>query len=171
MRFRRLMFGLMPPKFSTPDDEQDYIAKFKRLSDYLCKLRETDSATDEIKIISSADCQQNLFETRTVTGIDWMRRSVVQLRKGKHDPFEWIELATDYDFSTRKSYRIVFNWLAASSGKVDTQVQLLHRRCTQYGLTLIPFPQTSISRDLLLNPVRFSVVFETSVPNAFRLTH
>jgi hypothetical protein len=55
-----------------------------------------------------------------------MKRSAVQLRKGKRDPFEWVELASDAEFVTTKSYRIVYNWLAASSGKVDTQLQLLH---------------------------------------------
>lgn len=159
MRFRRLTFGLIPPKFSANDNEQEYIAKFKRLSEYLCKLKETDTATDDIKLVSSADPQPNLSETKTVTGVDSMRKSTVQLRKGKHDPFEWIELATDPEFSTSKSYRIIFNWLAASSGKVDTQLQLLHRRCTQYGLSLVVFPQTSISRDLLLNPLKAPPTF------------
>lgn len=168
MRFRRLTFGLIPPKFSTDAEEQEYISKFKRLLEYLCKLKETDSAVDDIKIMASTDPEPNLFETRYVTGLDSMRRSTVQLRKGKHDPFEWIELATDNEFSTRKSYRVIFNWLAASSGKVDAQVQLLHRRCTQYGLSLITFPQTSISRDLLLNPVSvcYALLFGSLCPSS-----
>ena len=153
MRFRRLMFGLIPPKLYTPEDEQDYIAKFKRLLEYLNKLREVGAANADVKISSSTESNSNLYDTRSVTGIDSMKRSAVQLRKGKRDPFEWIELASDAELLTTKSYRIVYNWLAASSGKVDTQVQLLQRRCSQYGLTLIFFPQTSVSRDLLLNPV------------------
>lgn len=154
MRFRRLMFGLIPPRFTTPQEEEDYVAKFKRLSDYLCKLREADKAALDVKIVTSADSAPNLFETKNITGVDSMRKSAIQLRKGKKESFEWIELATDSEFSTSKSYRIMYNWLAASSNKVDNQVQLLHRRCIQYGLSLHVFPQTSISRDLLLNPVR-----------------
>lgn len=155
MRFRRLMFGLIPPKFSTLESEQEYIAKFKRLADYLCKLTDSDKETFDVKITSSVDPRPNLYETTAVTGFESMRRSTVQLRKGKQDhPFEWIELATDCDFSTSKSYRILIHWLAASSSKVETQAQLLYRRCTQYGLSLTIFPQTSISRDTLLNPVR-----------------
>ena len=158
MRFRRLMFAIIPPTFATSQEEEDYVAKFKRLSEYLCKLREADNTTLDVKVTTSEDKPPNLFETRNVTGADTMKKSAVQLRKGKLDPFEWIELATDAEFSTSKSYRIVYNWLAASSNKVDTQVQLLHRRCIQYGLSLIFFPQTSISRDLLLNPVRLSAL-------------
>lgn len=154
MRFRRLMFGLIPPRFTTSQEEEDYVAKFKRLSDYLCKLREADKAALDVKIVTSADSAPNLFETKNITGVDSMRKSAIQLRKGKKESFEWIELATDSEFSTSKSYRIMYNWLAASSYKVDNQVQLLHRRCIQYGLSLHVFPQTSISRDLLLNPVR-----------------
>jgi len=154
MRFRRLMYGLIPPKFKTPEDEQDYIGKFKRLAEYLIKVREVDSSAAGVIMSTSKDPAPNLFETKTVTGAESMYRSSVQLRKGKQDPFEWIELANDVEFSTSKSFRIVYNWLAASASKVDTQVQLLHRRCTQFGLNLIFFPQTSISRDLLLNPVR-----------------
>jgi hypothetical protein len=155
MRFRRLMYAVIPPKFSTPEEEEEYVVKFKRLLEYLSKLRESDGSNHDVKILSSSESPPNYFDTRTVTGVDSMIRSAIQLRKGKRDPFEWIELASDSEFSTSKSYRIVYNWLVASSGKVDTQVQLLHRRCTQYKLQLIFFPQTSISRDLLLNPVSY----------------
>ena len=157
MRFRRLMFGLIPPKLGTLKEEEDYIAKFKRLSEYLSKLRDADNVALDVKIVTSAESAPNLFETKKPTGADYMRKSAIQLRKGKKESFEWIELATDSEFSTSKSYRIVYNWLAASSSKVDYQVQLLHRRCIQYGLKLHFFPQTSISRDLLLNPVRVAL--------------
>lgn len=159
MRFRRLMFGLIPKKFSTVEEEQDFIAKFKRLIEYLGKLRESSDGELQIKIVPSSEDNTILFETKTVTGPDSMKRSTVQLKKGKRDSFEWFELALDSTFSPRKSYRVMYNWLAASSAKIDTQVQLLHRRCSQYGLTLFPFPQTSVSRDLLLNPVRTHTLF------------
>ena len=48
----------------------------------------------------------------------------------------------------------MFSWLVASSGKIDTQVQLLQRRCTQYGLKLVPFPQVTVSRNVYLNPFK-----------------
>ena len=56
-----------------------------------------------------------------------------------------------------KVYMYVMWWiisrLVASSAKVEAQVQLLQRRCVQYGLQLTPFPQSTISRNLFLNPV------------------
>jgi hypothetical protein len=49
--------------------------------------------------------------------------------------------------------------LVASSGKVDAQVQLLQRRCTQYGLNLVPYPQTTLSKSMYLNPFKAPALF------------
>jgi hypothetical protein len=158
MRFRRVGWLVIPDKFKDVVSEQEYIAKFQRLVEYLSKLREKEDPHDDldIKIVSSADEKLNqrdeVMAARRGTS-DAMVRFTVQLRKGKRDPFEWIEIAVDSTFDTARSYRIAINWLVASSAKVETQVQLLHRRCTQYGLHLTSFPQTTISRNLFLNPV------------------
>lgn len=45
----------------------------------------------------------------------------------------------------------MFNWLVASSTKVETQLQLLQRRFTQFGLNFISFSQTTVSWDLFLH--------------------
>jgi len=77
------------------------------------------------------------------------------LRKGgKRDTLEWMEVAVDSTFDTSWSYRIMFSWLVASSGKIDAQVQLLQRRCTQYGLNLVPFPQITLSKNVFLYPFK-----------------
>ena len=161
MRFRRNMFGLIPENFKDVAAEQDYISKFLRLVEYLSKLREKEDMRTAlgVKIISSADEKQNKREEvlKSRLGIsESMIRFVVQLRKGKRDPFEWIEIAIDSTFDTARSYRIMFNWLVASSAKVEAQVQLLHRRCNQFGLYLHSFPQTTISRNLFLHPVMYT---------------
>jgi hypothetical protein len=161
MRFRRLMFGLIPESFQDVGTEQEYIAKFSRLVEYLGKLREKEDSQSSlnINIVSSVDEKLDgggdLWKVRRGTS-DTMLRFTVQLsksRKGKRDPFEWIEIAVDSVFDTARSYRIMFNWLVASSAKVETQVQLLHRRCTQFGLHLISFPQTTISTNLFVHAV------------------
>jgi hypothetical protein len=158
MRFRRVMFGLVPESFKEAEAEQAYIAKFQRLIEYLEKLREKEDSESslKIKIVSSiderADGIDDVLKTRRGTS-ESMIRFTVQLRKGKRDPFEWIEMAVDSTFDTTKSYRIMFNWLVASSAKVEPQVQLLHRRCTQFGLQLISFPQTTVASNLFLHPV------------------
>jgi hypothetical protein len=156
------MVGLIPESFKDDcDAEKEYIAKFRRLVDYLSNLREKDDSQSslDIKILSSVDEQLNRKEEvlKSPRGTsDSMICFNVQLRKGKRDPFEWIEIAVDSVFDTSRSYRIMFNWLVASSAKVETQVQLLHRRCSQYGLNLMGFPQTSVSSNIFLNPVSFS---------------
>jgi hypothetical protein len=158
------MFGLIPESFKDVDAEQDYISKFLRLVEYLGKLREKEYSESniDIKIVSSADekinAEEEILKTRRPT-TDSMLSFIVQLRKGKRDPFEWIEIAIESTFDTSSSYRIMFNWLVASSSKVEAQVQLLHRRCTQFGLHLISFPQTTISRNLFLQPVSTEVRF------------
>eukprot|EP00541_Cyclophora_tenuis_P012136 CAMPEP_0116542456 /NCGR_PEP_ID=MMETSP0397-20121206/1026_1 /TAXON_ID=216820 /ORGANISM="Cyclophora tenuis, Strain ECT3854" /LENGTH=197 /DNA_ID=CAMNT_0004066467 /DNA_START=303 /DNA_END=896 /DNA_ORIENTATION=- len=78
-----------------------------------------------------------------------MKRFLVEL---KGDRYEWFEIALDSTFHTERSYHIIISWLVASAPKVEAQIQLLHRRCTQYGLKLLPFPEVAMSRNLLLNP-------------------
>jgi hypothetical protein len=157
MRFRRVMFGLIPERFRDNQSEHDYISKFKRLLEYIGKLREKgveDSPLD-VNIITSNDIQaetEDIFQVRRPSE-DSMIKLTIPLRRLKNDPFEWMEVALGSTFDTRSSYRIMFNWLVASSSKVEAQVQLFHRRCSQFGLQTVSFPQTTISRDLFLHSV------------------
>lgn len=162
MRFRRLTFGLIPEKFVDSKAELEYTAKFQRLLEYLGKLRDKEASTEPLKVNVNANStaktqETDIFKVRSPTE-DSMKKFTIQLKKGTRDPFEWIEIAVDSTFSTSSSYRIMFNWLVASSAKVEAQVQLLFRRCTQFGLQLMSFPQTSIERDLFLHVVRESKV-------------
>jgi hypothetical protein len=159
MRFRRVMFGLIPESFSDVESEEKYVAKFKRLLEYLERLREKDGSTStplNINIKTSADKSKNMSNhafrgRRDMT--DSMLRFTVQLMRGKKDTFEWVEMAINQTFDTSKSYRIIFNWLVASSAKVENQITLLQRRCTQFGLKLIAFPQTTVSWNLYIHAV------------------
>ena len=179
MRFRRLMFGLIPPDFCGDiAREQAYIAKFVRLLEYFDKLREKDDTHSslDIQIVSSSDRSSGTesVQVASTPGISGgsMQRFYVQLRKGKRDPFEWMEVVVDSTFDTSWSYRIMLHWLVASSGKVDAQVQLLQRRCSQFGLELKPFPQITVSRNVFVNPFKaphFLVVREPEV--AGKLDH
>jgi hypothetical protein len=158
MRFRRIVFGLIPDSFKDLNAEQEYISKFRRLVEYLGKLREKEDSESslDIKIVSSTDEKEDNGDEVLKAGrgtSDSMIRFTVQLRKGKREPFEWIEIAVDSKFDTGSSYRIMFNWLVASSNKVEAQVQLLHRRCTQFGLNLISFPNTTVAKNLFLHAV------------------
>lgn len=159
MRFRRVMFGLIPDPFKDVEAEMEYVNRFEKLLSYLEKLRDKNESASKlnVEIVTSKlqrrdDKQDRLNTGRDMT--DTMIRFSVQLVRGKKDPFEWIEIAIDPIFDTSRSYRIMFNWLVATSAKVETQLQLLHRRCTQFGLKLISFPQTSVAWNLFLHAVR-----------------
>ena len=171
MRFRRLMFGLIPEAFKNEQAERDYIAKFQRLLEYLGKLREKPAAENplDVSIVTSADkktTSEDIFKVRRPSE-DSMIKFTIPLRRGKRDPFEWMEIALGSTFDSSCSYRIMFNWLVASSAKVEAQVQLLHRRCTQFGLYLVSFPQTTISRDLFLHTVSIT----SAMPESLTLAH
>jgi hypothetical protein len=161
MRFRRLMFGLIPEAFKTSEAEDEYISKFQKLLSYLEKLREKDESAPKLVVPIINSKNRNEVDSGEAAGIksrrdmtDSMIKFTVQLLRGKKDPFEWIEIAIDPTFDTATSYRIMFNWLVASSAKVETQLQLLQRRCTQFGLKVISFPQTTVSWNLFLHAVR-----------------
>jgi hypothetical protein len=158
MRFRQMMFALIPECITDKAEEQTYVGKFRKLLDYLNKLSESDETEDclNVQIITSDD--EQVDPRKQVTSVrreaaDMMKRVTVQLRKGKHDPYEWLDIAVEPTFDTRRSYRIMIQWLVASSNKVESQIQLIHRRCTQYGLKLISIPQISISPTIFLNTV------------------
>lgn len=155
MRSRRLMFGLIPAaSFEDAAAEQYYIYKFCRLLEYLGKIRDKGdtSAPLDVKIGKNEPEREDVLTGRVDT-VEAMLRFAVQLRRGKRDPIEWLEIGIDSVFDTRRSYRIIFSWLVASSAKVEAQIQLLHRRCTNFGLRLILFPHTTISRNLYVHAV------------------
>lgn len=183
MRFRRLMFGLIPEVFQTIEAEEEYISKFQKLLSYLEKLREKHESDTKLHVPIISSKNRDDHNNEEVLGAktrhdmtESMIKFSVQLLRGKKDPFEWIEIAIDPTFDTMNSYRIMFNWLVASSSKVETQLQLLQRRCTQFGLKLISFPQTAVSWHLFLHAVRItstalsaSVTFQASLPKSHTL--
>jgi hypothetical protein len=152
------MFALIPEPLADKTEEQNYVDKFRKLLDYLNKLQESDETDGglDVKIVTNdderVDPREQVTSVRRETA-DMVKRLTVQLRKGKRDPYEWLDIAVEPTFDTRRSYRIMIQWLVASSSKVESQVQLIQRRCSQYGLKLISMPQLSISPNIFLNPV------------------
>ena len=137
MRFKRIMFAVLPDRCESADIENGYIDKFQRLMEYFEKLREKDGSSVplDVKIIRTNDAGEDSVSRKmfaeSTPGISWnaMRRFYVRLKKGMNDAvFEWIEVVIDSTFKTCWSYRIMFQWLVASSNKVEAQVQMLSRR-------------------------------------------
>jgi len=168
MRFRRLMFALVPEKTDSAAKEQEYVNKFQRLLEYLNKLRDKGEAESStplgVKVVSSADKEDNtsdpVVSSPGISSRNSMVRFYVRLRKSKRDTIEWMEVVLDSTFDTSWSYRIMFHWMIASADRVEAQVQLLQRRCTQYGLNLVPFPESSVSRSIYLFPFKAPALFE-----------
>ena len=167
LRCRRLQFELIPPKLDHDGGsaEQEYIDKFKRLLEYLDKIRQKEqSSSDEdlvVQILKKMDERTIIVEAQNERlGVtDKMKRFKIRLGKGNANGYEWVEVSIDSVFETTRTFRIIFNWLVASTSKVEAQVQLLQRRCVQYGLELISSPQVCISRDLFLNPLAIPEIF------------
>lgn len=162
MRCRRLQYGLIPPKLGDDDAEKLYVEKFKNFLDYLGKLRESDKASSELGIQIITSTNKPISDSTKITRkvrrgtIEEMKSFFIKLRTRKKEIYEWVEVAIDSVFEVSRTYRIMFYWLIAGTGKVEALLQQLQRRCTQFGLEMTSFPQTCIARDLLINPVESS---------------
>jgi len=164
MRFKRLMFGIIPPdRMESAASEKEYTDRFDRLLEYLNKLSDS-SESLKIKIVTGADKDKNSFSPVSsspgISSRNSMVRFYVRLRKTKRDTMEWMEVVMDHTFDTSWSYRIMFNWLVATADRVEAQVQLLQRRCAQFGLNLVPFPEISVSKNIHLGPFKAPALFE-----------
>ena len=170
MKSRCLSFGLVPYQLCQRVSADEHKSRFRRLLDYLGKLCGLPEDGDlGIKIAESNDDDNNdedhwhygtIAKDNNRTK-DRARRStartksfLVDLRKRQSDRYEWYEVVLDERFSPGRFFHIVLKWLVASAPKIETQIQLLQRRCTQYGLQLLPFPHLAMSANLVLNPVR-----------------
>lgn len=126
----------------------------KRFVEFLEKLAKKDL---DIKMVSSHNRQsesaQEGGKRRRFFGNSAIH-FIVHMTKKSRDKYEWLEMAVDKIFDTRKTYRVMFKWLVASATKVDGQVQMLKRRCTQIGLNLVNISYCSSESNLFLNPFR-----------------
>lgn len=150
---RRIGFGIIPDRFDDPGKEFEYVQKFLRLLDYLKKLvPQADSPEMDIKVVSTSNRQEDVLVSKYIKSADRVKRFIVQLRKGTRDKYEWLELVLDATFDTQQAFRIDVNWLVASCSKVEAQIQLLLRRCMQYGLRIVQLPNYANSSNLYLHP-------------------
>jgi len=96
MRFKRLMFGIIPERMENESQEKEYIGKFQRLLEYLNKTRDKDDGSGplDVNIVSSSERKRNpAVPVNSIPGISSrksMVRFYVRLRKGKRDMLEWM---------------------------------------------------------------------------------
>jgi hypothetical protein len=146
-KYRRIAFCIVPDLFTNKTGEDALIKKIIRLIEFLDKVAKKKL---HIRIMSSSD------------NSDWSEHSVSKddqlkfiIHNRKKDKYEWIEVAANSTFDTRKSFRIMFKWLVSSAMKVDAQVQALQRRCSQYGLQLVEVPEITVRSNVFLNPLSY----------------
>ena len=156
-RYRRIMFRIIPEHESDPGKEAEYVKKFQRLLDYISRqmLKQNDPKEMDIKIIGSTDMEDDDAGTsgnRRRGAFDPFKYYRMALRKGSSETYQWMEIVMESTFDTRNTYKIMLHWLVANAIQVDAQSQLLQRRCAQYGLRLVPFPQDSIASGVQLHP-------------------
>lgn len=154
-RFRRLVFTIIPDQFGNDVNiEQQYVQKFQRLLDYILKLQQKDVFENDIDIISSTTPEESRKKKQSKSNdLHSFVRCTIPLMKSKREKYEWMDILLDSSFDTKKSYHILVHWLVANGSKVEAHIQLLYRRCTQYGLNLVSVPQYSMSSTIYLHPV------------------
>jgi hypothetical protein len=152
MRQPRISFVIIPDPFVDSHGENDYLNKFQRLVEYLGKLH---SKKDEAHNFSIEIVATSSDAGPKASSGD--KRFVVDLRKKRDDKYEWMELVHDSNCDTRRTFRLTIQWLVCVASKIDQQAQLLHRRCSQYGLKLVNVPHFSCLRSCFLNPFAVSI--------------
>ena len=118
MRFKRLMFAILPDRFNDVESENAYVDKFKKLLAYFEKLRAKEETKTplKVKITTSQDKKEqgqgrpSVLSTPGIAG-NSMVRFYVPFRKGGRELFEYLEVSIDSTFNTAWSYRIIFNWV------------------------------------------------------------
>lgn len=120
MRFKRLMFSILPDRHSDVDSENTYVDKFKKLLEYFEKLRgkEEEEKPLHVTIVTALNRpndkkgqgQAGVVSTLGIAG-NSMVRFYVPFRKGGQGQLQYLEVAIDSTFNTSWSYRIIFNWV------------------------------------------------------------
>jgi len=157
MRLPRISFVIIPDSFVDSHEEKEYASKFLRLVEYFNKIKSKGSKKINIEMHTSKGAGP-----KTSSG---NKHFVVDLRKKKDDTNEWMELIHDSTCDTQRTFRITIQWLVAVASKIDQQAQLLHRRCSQYGLKLVSVPHFSCLISCFKNP--FGTPITVPIRNKF----
>ncbi|GMH53072.1 hypothetical protein TL16_g01366 [Triparma laevis f. inornata] len=157
--YRRILFALVPEVSENSKgmeaDVEEYKEKFKRLLDYLSQRCGQQIAVDMVGVSNplgggggGGERPSRRKETKREH-----RNIILPLaeKKRRNKRYEWAVMQLGANFNPRRVFRISFQWLVASSPRIETEVKSLLRKCVQFGLTLHQFPETSISSSLFLH--------------------
>ena len=145
-KYRRISFRVVPMDYKIPGRgeeklEKIYTEKMEKLISYLSK----NLIKNDVKVT---------FQTRSdnppnTESSKWYK---VMIDKKKTTNLEWMQIKVDSVYHTERTFGIVFAWLVASAHNIETIINLVQRRCLDYGLELICVPQASLSGSMYLNP-------------------
>lgn len=158
-RYRRISYRVIPTDYKIPgrsDEklEKTYTEKMEKLIAYLSKYL----IKKDVKVT---------FKTRSDAYSDeensqWYK---VPIDRKKTLNLEWMQICIDTAYYTDKTFGLVFGWLVASAHHIETIINLVQRRCLEYGLDFICVPQTSLNSNMYLNPFLRPEIVEIKGPN------
>jgi len=151
-RYRRIMFCIMPESFHDITGEQEYINKIGRFIEFLEKQAQKSLGIKVISTQNRSTCMESKNTHKYDRTQNRLIRFIVHLRKGKREKYEWMETTCNSIWDIKRVFRITFNWLVASSIKIEGQIQLLQRRCTNFGLKLVNTTYAASHSNLYLHP-------------------
>ncbi len=140
---RRLAFLIVPEDFENAKDEEGFIRKAKRFIDILERLA-SKKLNIEFESSMMESGQKIERKTETVSFI---------IHSRKQGRYEWIEVTVNKVWKTTRSFRVGFKWLVAGAIKVEAQIHMMQRRCTQFGLTFILAPDYTTNSNWDMNPL------------------
>jgi len=167
--YRRILFALVPEVSESSKgmeaDVEEYKEKFRRLIDYLSQRCGQQIAVDLAGISEPPKAPGSPrggagggggVSRRPLRRKETKRehRNIIlplAEKKRRNKRYEWAVMQLGANFNPRRVFRISFQWLVASSPRIETEVKSLLRKCVQFGLTLHQFPETSISSSLFLH--------------------
>ena len=70
---------------------------------------------------------------------------------------EWVEIMVTSTSNTRRTIRITFNWLVATSKAIKGEVSRLTRTCDSLRLRLVQSPTSSFESNVYRHPVSYLI--------------
>lgn len=134
---------MIPESFLGKDKaEENYVTNLNKLMKYFNEKKEPKSRKDE----SGNDI---FFYT---VDLNLSKQS-----RNEQSKSEWVEIMVTSTSNTRRTIRITFNWLVATSKKIKVEVSRLTRTCDSLRLRLVQSPTSSFESNVYRHPVSYLI--------------
>ena len=134
---------MIPESFLGKDKaEENYVTNLNKLMKYFNEKKEPKSRKDE----SGNDI---FFYT---VDLNLSKQS-----RNEQSKSEWVEIMVTSTSNTRRTIRITFNWLVATSKAIKGEVSRLTRTCDSLRLRLVQSPTSSFESNVYRHPVSYLI--------------